>query len=418
MKEEIKKLIYIVRGKKVMFDSDLAILYGYKTGTKSINKIVSRNRTVFNDSDYFRLTHNDLLNMDSIIETTNLISGTANLISGTAKNYSKVRTMPYVFTLSGVIKLSHLVKIKGSLIVSKNIILSFEDENNLMPVNPLIIENLIYEVRGQKVMLDSDLAYLYQVETKRINEAVKNNPVKFPDRYTFILRDEEETILRSKFSTANISKKTRSKPRVFTEQGVYMLATILKSKIASLVTLNIMDAFVLMRKYLSDYLMNQKYINNMVLKHESNIIEINKILNSFDKDVNKTEIYYKGQIFDAYSKIYEILSSAKSNIVIIDNYADNVVLDIIKKLDVKVTIITKKNNLLSEQDILKYNRQYHNLNVIFNSSFHDRYFILDDSILYHCGTSINRIGYKTFSINLLSDKDVTIPLINNINSIK
>lgn len=372
MKEEVKKLIYIVRGKKVILDSDLAKLYGYKTGTKSVNKIVSRNRTVFNDSDYFRLTHNDLLNMDSNIETSNLISGTANLISGTAKNHSKVRTMPYVFTLSGVIKLSHLVKIKGSLIVSKNIILSFEDENNLKPVNPVIIENLIYELRGQKVMLDSDLAYLYQVETKRINEAVKNNPVKFPDRYTFILRDEEETILRSKFSTANISKKTRSKPRVFTEQGVYMLATILKSKIASLVTLNIMDAFVLMRKYLSDYLTNQKYINNMVLKHESNIIEINKILNSFDKDVNKTEIYYKGQIFDAYSKIYEILNKAKNSIIIIDNYADNVVLDIIKKLDVKVTIITKKNNLLSEQDILKYNRQYHNLNVIFNSSFHDR----------------------------------------------
>ena len=123
-------------------------------------------------------------------------------------------------------------------------------------------------------------------------------------------------------------------------------------------------------------------------------------------------------MFDAYSRIINIFSEAKEELIIVDSYADIKLLDIIKKLDVKVIIITKKNNFITEKEIEIYNKQYNNLKVIYNNTFHDRYFIIDNKTVYHCGTSVNRIGYKIFSINLLSDKDVTIPLINNINSIK
>ena len=129
------------------------------------------------------------------------------------------------------------------------------------------------------------------------------------------------------------------------------------------------------------------------------------------------EIYFNGQIYDAYSKIQDIFKIAVKKIIIIDAYADNTLLDIIKRLNIEVIIITKRDNLLTYQDISKYNKQYHNLKVIFNNDFHDRYFLIDDRIIYHCGTSINRIGYKTFSINLISDEEVCNSLINKVNKI-
>ena len=126
------------------------------------------------------------------------------------------------------------------------------------------------------------------------------------------------------------------------------------------------------------------------------------------------EIYFDGQIYDAYSKIQEIFKEAKNKLVIIDGYADTTTLDIIKRLSVIVTIITKPNNLLTVQDINRYNQQYNNLIVKYDKTFHDRYFILDDSVIYHCGASINRIGYKTFSITKINDEEVKNALINKI----
>ena len=147
----------------------------------------------------------------------------------------------------------------------------------------------------------------------------------------------------------------------------------------------------------------------MVVRHDS---EIKKIQDTLDKMQNKkvlNEIYYNGQIYDAYSKIIDIFYDSKKELIIIDSYADKSILDIISRLNVNVIIITKKNNLLKKIDIDKYNSQYNNLKVIFNDDFHDRYFIIDKKILYHCGTSLNRIGCRTFSINLISDNK----LINN-----
>ncbi len=283
--------------------------------------------------------------------------------------------------------------------------------NNLVK-DEINIENLIYEIRGVQVMIDSDLANLYQVETKRINEAVSRNPEKFPERFSFKITEREFNLLKSQISTSKGG--SRKGHRVFTEQGVAMLATILKSKIATQVSINIMDAFVAMRKYISTNLLEQKYINNLVIEHDSKIKLLQESFEKFNEEKKVNEIYFNGQIYDAYSKIQEIFKEAKSKLVIIDGYADNTILDIIKRLNIQVTIITKPNNLLTTQDIAKYNWQYNNLTVKYDNTFHDRYFILDDSVVYHCGASINRIGYKTFSITKINDDEVCKTLINKI----
>ena len=293
--------------------------------------------------------------------------------------------------------------------------------NEVVTKEDIKIENMIYEIRGKQVMLDSDLARLYKCKngTKEINQAVRNSPEKFPERFSFVLNDSEMDDLRSKILTSSLNKHggRRYNIRVFTEQGVAMLATILRTKVATEISIQIMDAFVTMRKYISTSLLEQNYVNNMLLEHEYKIKLLQDSFQKIEEKKRVNEIYFNGQIYDAYSKIQEIFNSANKSLIIIDSYADNTILGIIKRLKIKVTIITKSNNLLTEQDIAKYNKQYNNLQVYYNNTFHDRYFILDDEIIYHCGASINRIGYKTFSITLIGDEDVKNTLINKIKEI-
>ena len=223
--------------------------------------------------------------------------------------------------------------------------------------------------------------------------------------------------MRSKVLTTNYSNMSRVNPRVFTEQGVAMLATILKTKTATEVSIKIMDTFVAMRRYISEDFLIQKYYNKITIRHDEEIKVLQETLDKMIKKKNNSDIYFSGQIYDAYSKILDIFKEAKEELIVIDGYADKNVLDIIKELSVKVIIITKSDNKLKSTLIEKYNEQYHNLKVIFNNTFHDRYFIIDKSIIYHCGASINRIGYKTFSINLLGDKKVIDNLLCEINKI-
>ena len=294
--------------------------------------------------------------------------------------------------------------------------------NNLVK-DEINIENLIYEIRGVQVILDSDLARLYECAngTKSINLAVKRHVNRFPERFMFQLTKEEFFNLRFQSETAIENNMSRSLPYAFTEQGVAMHATVLRTPVAEKISIKIMDAFVAMRKFISNHLLEQKYINNLVLEDHSLILENKKKINliedtlaKFEEKKKVSEIYFNGQIYDAYSKIQEIFKEAKTKLVIIDGYADNTILDIVKRLNIKVTIITKPNNLLTTQDIAKYNGQYNNLTVKYDNTFHDRYFILDDNIVYHCGTSINRIGYKTFSITKINDDEVCKSLINKI----
>lgn len=289
--------------------------------------------------------------------------------------------------------------------------------NEVIVKDKIVIENLIYEVRGKQVMLDSDLARLYECAngTKTINLAVKRHINRFPERFMFQLTKDEYDNLRFQLETTN--NMSRTLPYVFTEQGVAMLATILRTKVAEEVSIRIMDAFVAMRKYISSNLIEQKYINDLVLEDHDKIKALETSFNKLEEKCKVNEIYFNGQIYDAYSKIQEIFKTVVKKLIIIDAYADNTLLDIIKRLNIEVIIITKPNNLLTKQDIEIYNKQYHNLKVIFNNSFHDRYFLIDDKVVYHCGTSINRIGYKTFSINLISDEEVCNSFINKMNKI-
>ena len=294
--------------------------------------------------------------------------------------------------------------------------------NEVVTKEDIKIENMIYEIRGKQVMLDSDLARIYECAngTKTINQAVKRNINRFPDDFYFQIEAEEFLNLKSQFGTSSWNNYggIRKLPYVFTEQGVAMLATVLRTDVASEMSVAIMRAFVSMRKYISNNLFEQKYINNLVLEDHDKIKTLEASFSKFEEKRKTTEIYFNGQIYDAYFKIQEIFNSANKSLIIIDAYADNTILDIIKRLNVNVTIITKPNNLLTEQDVAKYNKQYNNLQVYYNNTFHDRYFILDEKIVYHCGASINRIGYKTFSITVIGDKDVKNTLIEKIKKIE
>ena len=278
----------------------------------------------------------------------------------------------------------------------------------------LNIENMIYEIRGKQVMLDSDLAKLYNVETKRINEAVKNNPDKFPGRFSFRLNEIEMENLWSKFSTAKISNMSRSYPRVFTEQGIAMLSTILKSKVAVETSIRIMDAFVKMRKIISSNLIEQKYINELVIKDNERINLLEESFSKLEEKEKTNHIFYEGQIYDAYSLLIDIFKEAKKEITIIDNYVDKSILDMITNLNVKVTIVTRKFNLLKDLDIKKYNKQYHNLKVIYSDKFHDRFVIIDKKVLYHSGASFKDLGNKCFAINKIEDNEYLKNILKKI----
>ena len=284
--------------------------------------------------------------------------------------------------------------------------------NQIIEVETLNIEDMIYEIRGRQVMLDCDLAKLYNVETKRINEAVKNNPDKFPERFYFRINENEFFSLKSKISTSKGG--SRKGHNVFTEQGIAMLSTILKSKVAVETSIRIMDAFVKMRKYISANLIEQDNMKNMLIKHDNEIKLLQESFSKLEEKEKINHIFYEGQIYDAYSLLIDIFKEAKKEIIIIDNYADKSILDMIMNLNVKITIVTKKFNLLKDIDIKKYNKQYHNLKVIYSDKFHDRFIILDKKVLYHSGASYKDLGNKCFAINKIEDNEYLKNILKKI----
>ena len=289
--------------------------------------------------------------------------------------------------------------------------------NEIIVKDNIKIENLIYEIRGKQVMLDSDLAKLYGVETKRINEAVKNNIEKFPERYCFQLNDKESNNLRSKISTSKINSHggRRYNQRVFTEQGVYMLATILKSRVASEITIAIMDAFVIMKNIINTSLIEQKYINSLVLEHDNEIRLLQESFNKLSTKEKINHIFYNGQIYDAYSLLIDILNKAKKEIIIIDNYSGKELFDITKDIKVNIKIYTKNIDEISKK---KYTQEYSNIEIITTDIFHDRFIILDNKESYNLGSSLKDIGKKCTSINRIEDSTILKELISRLTKIK
>lgn len=276
------------------------------------------------------------------------------------------------------------------------------------------IENMIFEVRGVQVMLSSDVAILYQIETRILNQVIKRNIDRFPSTFCFQLTDEEidRLSLRSQFATLNKSNNLRGQhykylPYVLTEQGIMMLSGLLKSDIAVKVNIQIIDAFVKMRRYFS----NNFNTNELLLNHENRIQLLENTLDSF-KEQKIKKIFFEGQIYDAYSILIDILNKAKNEIIIIDNYASKELLDIFKDINLKIIIVSKNiDSVLKE----KYTKQYKNVEFIDNNSFHDRFIILDRSKLYTCGASFKDLGKKCFAISEFNDINYLEQIINTLN---
>ncbi len=281
--------------------------------------------------------------------------------------------------------------------------------NNVIVKNDVKIEDMIYEIRGKQVMLDSDLAKLYNVETKRINEAVKNNIEKFPERYCFKISEKEYNSLKSKISTSKGG--SRKGHNVFTEQGIYMLATILKSKLATSMTMAIMDTFVAMKKYINYNLIEQKYINKLVLEHDS---KIDLILNKLSTEEENNHIFYEGQIYDAYNLLIKTLSKSKKEIIIIDNYAGRELFNIIKDIKVNIKVYTENIDNTAKE---KYEKQYSNLSIFTTDIFHDRFIVIDNKILYHSGASFKDLGKKCFAITKIEDTKIIKDLLERLKTI-
>ena len=283
-----------------------------------------------------------------------------------------------------------------------------ESNENSLIIDNMNIQNKIYAIRGFQVMLDSDLAQLYGVETKRINEAVKNNPDKFPDDFYFEATDDELENLRSKISTSSWGGN-RYSPKLFTEQGIYMLATVLKSKVATNITVMIIRTFANMRRLIKS---NDFYSHQLKELEKRQLIYEIKSDDKFDKIFNALEnkqlhptngIFYNGQIFDAYVFIADILRTATKSIVLIDNYIDDTTLILFSKnQNIKIKIYTATISKQLQLDIKKYNQQYNNLEVKITKNFHDRFIILDDCDVYHIGASLKDLGNKIFAFSKIS----------------
>lgn len=294
------------------------------------------------------------------------------------------------------------------------------EDKNLVIVDNKEIQNMIYTFRGRQVMIDRDLAYLYNVETKVLNQAVKRNLNRFPEHFRFQLTEEEYENLRSQFVTSsedNTHGGRRYMPYVFTEQGIAMLSAVLKSDVAVEVSIKIMNSFVEMRRFL---ISNQELfsrLDRIELKQLETDKKLEEVFNYLATNTEvKQNIFFDGQIYDAFSFIVGLVKKANKDIILIDNYVDVNTLNILckKNKSVDVVIITAGKGSLSTKDITKFNAQYPKLSVKTTTDFHDRFLIIDKVEVYHIGASIKDAGKKSFGITKIEDKDLVTSLVNKV----
>ena len=288
--------------------------------------------------------------------------------------------------------------------------------NNIVVSDNIKIENMIYEIRGKKIMLDSDLAMLFGYETKQLNRQVLRNINRFPENYCFQITDTEYISLRCQNGTLKNGRGEHRKylPYVFTEYGITMLAGILKSEPAIKMSLRIVDIFITMKNYINTSLIEQKYFNELTIKNTEDIKLLQESFDKLNTKESNNHIFYEGQIYDSYSLLIDILSKAKKEIIIIDNYAGKKLFDIIKNINVKVKIYTENIDNISKE---KYEKQYNNLEIINANIFHDRFIIIDNKVLYHSGASFKDLGKKCFAITKMEDNNILKELLNKLNKI-
>lgn len=292
--------------------------------------------------------------------------------------------------------------------------------NQQLPVENKV-ESLIRVIRGQQVMLDRDLAELYGVETRRLNEQVKRNIERFPEDFMFQLTKEEFENWKSQFATSNsIVMGARKRPYAFTEQGVAMLSGVLKSSTAVEANIRIMRAFVSMRHFmvnnaaifrrLETIEFNQLESNKVqakILAHqEVQDHRIDEIFRRLDEGMYKPKqgIFFDNQIYDAYSFVSELVKSAKQRIILIDNYVDETVLTLLDKREdtVSAIIYTQQISRQLRLDVDRHNSQYPPIEISVFRRSHDRFLCIDDTV-YHVGASIKDLGKKWFAFSKMED---------------
>ena len=294
------------------------------------------------------------------------------------------------------------------------------EDKNLVIVHNKEIQSMIYTFRGRQVMLDSDLAMLYQVETKYLNRQRNRNAERFPEDFCFQLSKEEYEILRCQNVTSkneNGSGGRRYLPYVFTEQGIAMLSSVLKSEVAAKASINIMRAFVEMRKFLISNNEMFARLDRVELKQLETDKKLEEVFDyiATTKEV-KQKIFFNGQIYDAFSLMVEIVEKAEKELILIDNYVDVNTLNILckKKDGVNVLIVTSGNGNLTDKDVAKFNSQYPKLAVKISKDFHDRFFIIDRNEVYHIGASIKDAGKKSFGITKLEVEELMKSLLAKV----
>ena len=266
------------------------------------------------------------------------------------------------------------------------------------------IRDKIYLIRGLQVMLDEDLAELYKVKTKRLNEQVKRNIERFPREFMFQLTDSEFDSLRSQFETSKNSKGGRRYlPYVFTEQGVAMLSGVLKSDTAVRISIQIMTAFVAMRRFIASGVQVFQRLDNIEQKQIGYDKKFEQIFDAIEsKDIKPEKgIFFDGQVFDAYKFASDLIRDAHNSIILIDNYIDDSVLTLFSKRNknVLVTIFTKEISKQLLLDLNKYNSQYPPIEVKEFKQSHDRFLIIDNKEVYHFGASLKDLGKKWFAFS-------------------
>ena len=299
-----------------------------------------------------------------------------------------------------------------------------KEHKEVMLLSQDSIRNRIYTVRGLQVMVDNDLAELYDVKTKRLNEQVKRNNERFPEEFRFQLTSEEYDSLRSQFATSKNKKGGRRYlPYVFTEQGVSMLSSVLNSETAIKVSIKIINAFVAMRKFMAANAGIFDRLDTVERRQLECEIKTDK---NFEKVFNALEsksieprqgIFFDGQIFDAYVFVVSLIKKAKKAIIIIDNYIDESVLSMLgkRKKGIRVKLLTKTISKQLTLNVGKHNAQYPKVEVIKFDRSHDRFIILDGADIYHFGASLKDLGKKWFAFSKL-DKD-SLVMLNKIESI-
>ncbi|HCB63526.1 MAG: DNA-binding protein [Bacteroidetes bacterium GWF2_43_63] len=270
------------------------------------------------------------------------------------------------------------------------------------------IENRIFSIRGEQTMIDRDLAELYQISTKVLNQSVKRNLNRFPPQWRFQLTDYELTELVTNCDRLSILKHSASNPYAFTEQGVAMLATVLRSEIAAQVSILIISAFVEMRKFLISNKTILSRVSVLEQKQSETDLKIEKVFSAMESGsvTPKQGIFFEGQIFDAWAFVSDLIQSAEKSIELWDHYVDASVLMLLSKRrhDTIARIYLKKVSAALQTDIDKYNSQYPPVEINISSSAHDRFLLIDNKRLYHIGASLKDLGKRCFAFSMLDAK--------------